>query len=110
MSDVSHIVNVIDRACAIAFGVSVDDLRNSRRRPATLAKFCAMYLVEKQLRLSNVQIGKEYGRDPTSVIYALNTIRSLYVRSQGIKERCDKAELGAFVAQHTRGRNADAMH
>jgi chromosomal replication initiator protein len=65
-------------ACARHFGMSTPALLGrSRTRPLVTARHVAMYLCRELTELSLVEIGKAFGRDHTTVMYANEKVAEL---------------------------------
>jgi chromosomal replication initiator protein len=65
-------------ATAASFGVSVGDVEGaSRRQPLARARQVAMYLCRELTDLSLPKIGDHFGRDHTTVLHGVNTVKRL---------------------------------
>jgi chromosomal replication initiator protein len=65
-------------ATASSFGVSVADVEGpSRRQPLARARQVAMYLCRELTDLSLPKIGDHFGRDHTTVLHGVNTVKRL---------------------------------
>jgi len=65
-------------ATAASFGVSVADVEGpSRRQPLARARQVAMYLCRELTDLSLPKIGDHFGRDHTTVLHGVNTVKRL---------------------------------
>ncbi|MFC6154849.1 chromosomal replication initiator protein DnaA [Nocardioides yefusunii] len=70
---------------AAYFGVSIDDLCGpSRGRHLVMARQIAMYLCRELTSMSLPQIGKEFGRDHTTVMYADRKINQLLAERRAV--------------------------
>ncbi|WP_101522946.1 chromosomal replication initiator protein DnaA [Nocardioides houyundeii] len=70
---------------AAYFGVSIDDLTGpSRGRHLVLARQISMYLCRELTSMSLPQIGKEFGRDHTTVMYADRKINQLLAERRAV--------------------------
>lgn len=64
---------------AIAFSVSVEELRAATRRkaPVALARQAAMYLVHVTLGMNLTHVGREFGRDRSTASHACQHIEEM---------------------------------
>ncbi len=70
---------------AAYFGVSLEDLTGpSRGRHLVLARQISMYLCRELTSMSLPQIGKEFGRDHTTVMYANGKIKELLAERRAV--------------------------
>lgn len=70
---------------AAYFGVSLEDLTGpSRGRHLVLARQISMYLCRELTSMSLPQIGKEFGRDHTTVMYANGKIKDLLAERRAV--------------------------
>ncbi|WP_110180842.1 chromosomal replication initiator protein DnaA [Nocardioides solisilvae] len=70
---------------AAYFGVSIDDLTGpSRGRHLVLARQISMYLCRELTSMSLPQIGREFGRDHTTVMYADRKINQLLAERRAV--------------------------
>ncbi|WP_420846581.1 chromosomal replication initiator protein DnaA [Nocardioides jishulii] len=70
---------------AAYFGVSIDDLCGpSRGRHLVMARQISMYLCRELTSMSLPQIGKEFGRDHTTVMYADRKINQLLAERRAV--------------------------
>ena len=70
---------------AAYFGVSIEDLTGpSRGRHLVMARQIAMYLCRELTSMSLPQIGKEFGRDHTTVMYADRKINQLLAERRAV--------------------------
>ena len=60
------------------YGLTNKEIRGKcRKRPLVKARFIAMYFLRQKTDFTLKTIGDMFGRDHTSVIHALNTIRQV---------------------------------
>ncbi|CAA9376807.1 chromosomal replication initiator protein DnaA [uncultured Nocardioides sp.] len=70
---------------AAYFGISLEDLTGpSRGRHLVLARQISMYLCRELTSMSLPQIGKEFGRDHTTVMYANGKIKDLLAERRAV--------------------------
>jgi len=76
-------------ATAAAFGVSIADLEGpSRRQPLARARQVAMYICRELTDLSLPKIGQLFGgRDHTTVLHGVNTVKRLIQTDQDLFQR-----------------------
>ncbi len=76
-------------ATAAAFGVSISDLEGpSRRQPLARARQVAMYICRELTDLSLPKIGQLFGgRDHTTVLHGVNTVKRLIQTDQDLFQR-----------------------
>ncbi|MBQ1264278.1 MAG: chromosomal replication initiator protein DnaA, partial [Oscillospiraceae bacterium] len=68
---------IIAEVCRF-YSLSEDILRSTQRnRNTSEARQVAMYLIRKNLNLSLPEIGREFGRDHTTVMHALSKVEQL---------------------------------
>jgi chromosomal replication initiator protein len=78
---------IMERA-AVNFGFSPVDLRaKSRRQPLVLARQVAMYLCRELTDLSLPQIGSLFDRDHSTVLHAVDKVKSLIQTDHEVFER-----------------------
>ena len=86
---------------AAYFGVSIDDLTGpSRGRHLVLARQIAMYLCRELTSMSLPQIGREFGRDHTTVMYADRKIHTLLAERRAVFNQV--TELTNRIKVHSR--------
>lgn len=74
---VSATVDNIIQEVARTHGGTADDIRSKKRdAQTTRMRQIAIYIVREVTDLSLVEIGKQFGKDHSTVIYSLNTIES----------------------------------
>jgi len=81
-------LDAVQRTVAQAFGVTVDDLCNSRRRKDLVtARHVAMYLSRELTGFPLAVIGKAFGgRDHATIAYACNRIKKLLEQDESLKQ------------------------
>ena len=73
--------------CAAHFGIPASVLLGrSRTRPLVIARHVAMYLCRELTDLSLVEIGKSFGRDHTTVMYAIDKVEELMASRHQVYE------------------------
>ena len=86
---------------AAYFGISLDDLTGpSRGRHLVLARQIAMYLCRELTPMSLPQIGEEFHRDHTTVMYANNKIKDLLAERRAVFNQV--SELTNRIKMHAR--------
>ncbi|MBE6789292.1 MAG: chromosomal replication initiator protein DnaA [Ruminococcaceae bacterium] len=81
---ISVTVEKIISEVAKTFNVAVEDIRSKKRNSeVTEARQIAMYILRETTQLSQKAIGAEFsGRDHTTVIYAISTVKDLMATDQ----------------------------
>lgn len=81
---ISVTVEKIISEVAKTFNVAVEDIRSKKRNSeVTEARQIAMYILRETTQLSQKAIGAEFsGRDHTTVIYAISTVKDLMAADQ----------------------------
>ena len=81
---ISVTVEKVISEVAKTFNVTVDDIRSKKRNSeVTEARQIAMYILRETTQLSQKSIGAEFsGRDHTTVIYAISTVKDLIATDQ----------------------------
>jgi chromosomal replication initiator protein len=97
LKDVFHIkekpitIDLIKQEVAKYFQILPEDLLSKHRsNKFTLSRQIAMYIAKQTLGLSLTEIGKEFLRDHTTVLYACNKIKSLIENNAKVKEAVNK--------------------
>lgn len=86
---------------AAYFGVSIEDLCGpSRGRHLVMARQIAMYLCRELTPMSLPQIGREFGRDHTTVMYADRKINQLLAERRAVFNQV--SELTNRIKMHAR--------
>lgn len=70
-------LNHILTLCAVAFGVSVEDIKGKcRKKEIVKARHAAAFLIKQHTRLTLELIGEQLGgRDHTSILHAVNCVK-----------------------------------
>lgn len=86
-----------DRAAAIKkdvcrrYGLELEDLIGpSQRKAAVAARYEAIRLIKKSIQSSSTELGRMFGRDHTTILYALGRVPKSYER----KKRDGAKQLG----------------
>ena len=97
---VSVTVDKIISEVAKTFSVSVEDIRSKKRTSeVSEARQIAMYIMRETTQLSQKAIGSEFnGKDHTTVIYAISTVKKL------MKEDQHKKRLILDIIKNIRGK------
>ncbi len=84
-------VERIQKAVSSYFGVSISDLRSSKRKKGiTLPRQIAMYLAREHTDLSLVEIGEKFGgRNHATVTHSINKVKKLILTDRRIREAVD---------------------
>jgi chromosomal replication initiator protein len=84
------IQNIIDEVCRF-YEISEEDIRG-KRRTTTIAKArqIAMYIIQSEVEISTVSIGREFGgRDHSTVIHSINRIESAVRTDSSVRNIID---------------------
>jgi chromosomal replication initiator protein len=88
--------NRIIAACAESFGVTVAEIRGTRRtKQLALARQVAMYIMRSTMNLSLKEIGFLFGgKDHTTVLHAVNKIQDLRTNDAGFAAKVERIAKG----------------
>ena len=97
-------VDIIIAAVSAVTGVHRIDMLSDRRDEETArARFAALWLATKMIRISTPALGRAFGdRDHTTILYALRRAEELRASDRGFRVDCDTM-LGTLLAIERHG-------
>ena len=83
-------IDHIQQIVCVAFNISMEDLRSSKRRKElSAARKVGMYLCRRYTTESLESIGKSFGRSHSSVLYAINDLTKVMEKDGKIKRQVE---------------------